>query len=215
MSGPTSIAIGENIGGMDLVALAERCLKIRVCEESPDLPGWVAPLGWLPAISVGRLGSTIDAVSVQRCSLLISIASLERHVGKLIRQPSSSWYFESDAQVHVSLTGFNEASWMNATLSAGDATQYNGTEERRVLIPKTRFGGLKPSLIKQSRPRRPADMWQNIRSLRNLIDSLVRAHPIVLSSGSENTLGDQESLGAIMNGLHIDGTCVGLLIECI
>lgn len=130
LSGTTPIANGKDIGVMDIVELAERCSKIRAYEEPKTLPGWVEPLGWLPAISVNRLGLTNHAASVQRCSLLVSIASLERHVGKLIAQPSPRWYFESDSHVQISLTGFNESSLENAIFSAKEPRNINGQGEQ-------------------------------------------------------------------------------------
>jgi hypothetical protein len=204
ISDPMPAVIKEQLGGLDLREFAQSCTKYRVWEKPAIQPGWVQIFGSLPALSVNSIGLRSD--NVQRCALLITVAGLERRIGRLFKDPECGTLFQSQSGIRLSLTGFNIESLQNAKIAADTAKQLKWTEDKRLIVASRRFGGQRPSALYT-----PQSPW---------LDGICKQVSMMINIGSapkkysNGTLMWQDSLGQILHGSDLEGDCVGLLVEC-
>lgn len=200
ISDPIPAVIEEQLGGLDLREFAQSCIKYRAWEKPAIQPGWVQIFGSLPALSVDSIGLRSD--NVQRCALLITVAGLERRIGRLFKDPECGTLFQSQSGIRLSLTGFNIESLQNAKIAADTAKQLKWTEVKRLIVASRRFGGQRPSMLKASQSSWLGGIYK---------------HMFVINIGSapkKYSNGGQDSLGQILHGSDLEGDCVGLLVEC-
>jgi len=201
ISNPTPAEINQQLGGLDLRLLAQFCAKCRVWEKPNERPGWVAIFGPLPAVSVDLIGIQRD--HFQRCSLLITIAGLERRIGRLFKSPKCEPLFESQSGIKLRLVGFNSESLANAKVAADNAKLLKWTEERRLVVASGRFGGQRPSTLMAPTPN-------------GILPGLCRL-VLRVGFGTAETNGPiirEDSLGHMLHGFDLEEDYVGLLVEC-
>jgi hypothetical protein len=203
ISEPIPAVIGEQLGGLDLREFAQSCIKYRVWEKPAIQPGWVQIFGSLPALSVDSIGLRSD--NVQRCALLITVAGLERRIGRLFKDPECGTLFQSQSGIRLSLTGFNIESLQNAKIAADTAKQLKWTEAKRLIVASRRFGGQRPSMLKA-----PQSSWLG-GIYKHMLMVNIGSAPKKYSNGA---MMWQDSLGQILHGSDLEGDCVGLLVEC-
>jgi hypothetical protein len=203
ISDPMPAVIEERLGGLDLREFAQSCIKYRVWEKPAIQPGWVQIFGSLPALSVNSIGDPSD--NIQRCTLLITVAGLERRIGRLFKDPECGTLFQSQSGIRLSLTGFNTESLQNAKIAADTAKQLKWTEDKRLVVASRRFGGQRPSTLNASQPS-----W---------LDSIYKHMSMIKIGGAPKKCLNgavmwRDSLGQILHGSDLEGDCVGLLVEC-
>ena len=203
ISDPIPAVIEGQLGGLDLREFAQSCIKYRVWEEPATQPGWVQIFGSLPALSVDSIGLRSD--NVQRCALLITVAGLERRIGRLFKDPECSTLFQSQSGIRLSLTGFNIESLQNAKIAADTAKQLKWTEAKRLIVASRRFGGQRPSMLKAPQSPWLGSIYKHMLTIN--IGSALKKYP-------NGAMMWQDSLGQILHGSDLEGDCVGLLVEC-
>jgi hypothetical protein len=203
ISDPMPAVVKEQLGGLDLREFAQTCIKYRAWEKPATQPGWVQIFGSLPALSVNSIGLRSD--SVQRCALLITVAGLERRIGRLFKDPECGTLFQSESGIRLSLTGFNIESLQNAKIAADTAKQLKWTEDKRLIVASRRFGGQRPSTLNASQSSWLNDIYKHMSVLN------IGSTPKKYSNGA---VVWQDSLGQILHGSDLEGDCVGLLVEC-
>jgi hypothetical protein len=203
ISDPMPAVVKEQLGGLDLREFAQSCIKYHVWEKPATQPGWVQIFGSLPALSVNSIGLRSD--SVQRCALLITVAGLERRIGRLFKDPECGTLFQSQSGIHLSLTGFNIESLESAKIAADAAKQLKWTEDKRLIVASRRFGGQRPSTLYTSQSSWLNGIYKHISMIS------IRSAPKKCSNGAVTW---QDSLGQILHGSDLEGDCVGLLVEC-
>jgi hypothetical protein len=207
ISNPTPIVENRRIGGLDLGTMAHYCYRERVWEEPKKAPDWVHIFGWLPAVSIETATSSSGS-SIYRCTLVMTIAGLERRIGKLVQRDDASWSFET-GNVQIYLSGFNEASLKEAQEAGEVAKAWRWTvPSTRVVIPGKRFGGQRPSQLTVARSDLREAVWHTICMVSSLIGINQR-------SSNGTLVKETTSLGKLIHGSDIEGDQLGLMIECI
>jgi hypothetical protein len=210
ISDPTPVSLQQMLGGVDLGAMVHHCSKYRVWEKPAALPGWVPIFGWLPAVSVNSINPPVNIRCTQRCSLLMTIAGIERRVGKLVKCDGFETQFESDTGVSVCLAGFNTISLDEAKDAAITAKTWRWTQSTRIIMGSERFGGQGPSQIHAREYTWLGNTLQSMKTLGGMLN-LGR----IDSGSATRTTKQLQSLGEIVHGCDLGSDYLGLLIECI
>jgi hypothetical protein len=201
-----------HLGGFDLNAIAYYCSKVWVWEKPEKEPGWVPVLGWLPAVSIHSISTGSSSKAIYRCTLLITIAELERRVGRLFQCTDDQSRFDSGSGVDIYLVGFHEGSLQAAREAAVIARTMTWAGNSRLVSPDQRFGSQRPSKIIAASPKLFSRAWQFITTLADF------AEPASIDVGlpgvnAEGRGSQRESLGHIINGSDLGEDCLGLMVE--
>ena len=192
---------------MDLGAMANYCYHVRVWEQPRNQPHWAQIFGWLPAVAIETLFPSSGGSSIHRCTLVMTIAGLERRIGRFVRRGDLSWTFESE-NVQIHLRGFNEASLSEARKAGKIVKEWRWTgSSARVVIPERRFGGQQPSQLNVICSHWPEAAWLPIRMVSSFIG--------ITQSSNGTVVKEVMSLGQLIHGCDIGGDQLGLMIECI
>lgn len=195
MANPEPLVKDEIVGGLDLSLLVGAHEKWRVWEKPMCVPCWAKALGRQPSVALGKLSG--GSSSLVRCSVFITVSGLERRLGLFIRESQEGAVFKT---------------------KEGFAIEFHGE-------------GLSEEIVELSREvaRTFISRWDD-ESLHGpgsrISTSLAPSHLFVHNNNKRTltwlpwvpkqsqTIADNISLCAIINGPELSSQCLGWMVEC-